>query len=124
MKKIFLTAVLALFLFIPSTATAWSSDFGITITNDTEKGIYYWFYWIDHELRYRSPSPMNLMGGELMPGKSVTNKDAFTYGKYLFKWGYIHNDDDRSRGVGMNISKGVKEVMLSVQEHGARITSE
>ena len=130
MKKIFLALMLALFLFIPlvSTATKWEGEgFNVTITNGTEKKIYYWLSWVDHDLRHKYNHPVSKMGGELEPGNNATSGGTYTPGKYIFKWKYAIDDDDNENlggGVGMQIDKDVKKVIINVKELNGEIIFE
>ncbi len=79
MKKLIIMLII---LLMPVLANA---GFHVEIKNDSDKMIYYWMYWLDHNWD-QVVGPANIAGGELNAGQSSQSEFNFPAGKYVIVW--------------------------------------
>lgn len=114
MKKIFLTLLSCLILFVTLAGAAEEKYFDIQVGNTTAHGIYYYIYWIDHDQKDVFGGPVLIVASELDFGKIDGITETYRGGEYKFVWGYTNKDARYSKDV--RVTKDIKTVLFHVHD--------
>jgi hypothetical protein len=114
MKKIFVSSLLCLMLFVTLAGAKSEKNFNVQVGNTTGQSINYSLYWVDHDQRDKLRSPALVVLGQLKPGNIQESVESYKPGIYKFIWGYVDKSTRYSREI--SVGKDIRTVLLNVHD--------